>query len=338
MPSKGPESGLAATHSSDSRRIRPCIRWFRRRRAASRCDSIDLLVTEYGPPTVGTEKRERQKAARQAKIEELRKGEQRDNVRRRGLMIGALVVAFVAFAIVFSLLTNDDGDDQETATSDTTQSDGTTGDTATEDTATDDSTPEDSAPAADPLPCPAADGSQEQVREFPAAPEMCIDTAKTYTATMETDAGTIVIELADDAAPVTVNNFVYLARYKYFDGLTFHRVIPDFVLQGGDPEGTGAGGPGYQFEDELPDPEEYQAGSLAMANSGPDTNGSQFFIVTSEEGAQTLVDAVGGEAAYSLFGQVVEGMDVVAAIEADGDPSGTPTTVHVMETVTITET
>ena len=294
---------------------------------------------------MGTEKRERQKQARQAKIEELRKGEQRENVRRRGVMIGALVVAFVGFAIVFSILTRDD-DDGETATTDTTavedgddqtDPDADPDETTPEDSVPEDTTPDEPEPAGDPLPCPATDGSEEQVQEFPAAPDMCIDTEKTYTATMVTDAGTIEIELADDAAPITVNNFVYLARYKYFDGLTFHRVIPDFVLQGGDPLGTGTGGPGYQFEDELPDPDDYQAGSLAMANSGPDTNGSQFFIVTSEEGAQTLVDAVGGSANYSLFGQVTEGMDVVAAIEADGSAGGTPSTTHIIESVTITE-
>lgn len=293
---------------------------------------------------MGTEKRERQKQARQAKIDELRKGEQRENVRRRGLMIGALVVAFVGFAIVFSILTRDDDGDETAATTDTTAVDDSEdpGDSTPEDSTPDDTQPEDSVPDepepdADPLPCPAVDGSEDQVQEFPAAPDMCIDTAKTYTATMVTDAGTIEIELADDDAPITVNNFVYLARYKYFDGLTFHRVIPDFVLQGGDPLGTGTGGPGYRFEDELPDPEDYQAGSLAMANSGADTNGSQFFIVTSEEGAQTLVDAVGGTANYSLFGQVIEGMDVVEAIEADGSAGGTPSTTHIIESVTITE-
>lgn len=294
---------------------------------------------------MGTEKRERQKQARQAKIEDLRKTEQRENVRRRGVMIGAAIVAFLAFAIGFSILTKDDDETQASTTDTTAVDDGaeedptdpSSEDSTVEDPAVEDPAPEDTAPDADPLPCPPADGSAEQTQSFPAAPDMCIDTAKTYVATMVTDAGTIVIELADDAAPLTVNNFVYLARYKYFDGLTFHRVIPDFVLQGGDPQGTGAGGPGYQFADELPDPDDYQAGSLAMANSGPDTNGSQFFIVTSESGAQTLVDAVGGAAAYSLFGQVIEGMDIVQAIEADGDPTGTPTTTHIIESVTITE-
>src|SRR5207248_1229238 len=106
-------------------------------------------------------------------------------------------------------------------------------------------------------------------------------------------------------APFTVNNFVVLARYHFFDGVPFHRVIPDFVLQGGDAEkGDGTGGPGYTFKDELPKAGDYKAGSLAMANSGPNTNGSQFFVVTSAKGAKTLVDAVGGKANYTLFGQV----------------------------------
>jgi cyclophilin family peptidyl-prolyl cis-trans isomerase len=275
---------------------------------------------------VGTEKRERQKQARQEKIQALRHVEQRESVRRRGLMIGVLIAAFVAFAIVFSVLTADD-DESETATTDST----------TTEPAEDDTSTSTSEPAGDPLPCPEPDGSSEQTTEFPAAPEMCIDPEKDYTATMVTDAGTIELDLLEDEAPITVNNFVYLARYRYYDGLDFHRVIPDFVLQGGDPQGDGSGGPGYQFEDELPDPDDYQAGSLAMANSGPNTNGSQFFIVTSEQGATTLVEAVGGEAAYTLFGQVTEGMDVVAAIEADGSPGGAPATIHKIESVTITE-
>ncbi|HEU5085497.1 MAG TPA: peptidylprolyl isomerase [Acidimicrobiales bacterium] len=272
---------------------------------------------------MGTSKRERQKQARQEKIEELRRAEQRDATRRRAIMIGIAVVAFLAFAIGFSVLTSDDDGEDVAATDDT----------ATDDTATDDTEGEE--PAGDPLPCP--EGEVERTTEFPAPPPTCIDPSKDYKATVVTDAGTIEIDLFEDEAPVTVNNFVYLARYQYFDGLTFHRVIPDFVLQGGDPNGDGTGGPGYQFEDELPEPEDYQAGSLAMANSGPNTNGSQFFIVTSEQGAESLVQAVGGTANYSLFGQVTEGMDVVAAIEGDGSPGGQPSTVHTIESVTITE-
>lgn len=279
-------------------------------------------MREYLSPTVGTDKRERQKIARQEKIEQLRAAEHRQATRKRGLGIATFVVLFVVAAIAFSVLTADDGDDDVSATGTTLPSDAVDTDTDTD---------------AAPLPCPTTDGSQVRVVEFPAAPDMCIDPAKQYTATMVTDVGTVVIELDAEAAPLTVNNFVYLARYKYYDGLTFHRVIPDFVIQGGDPAGNGSGGPGYRFADELPQPEDYGAGSLAMANSGVDTNGSQFFVVTSENGARTLVEAVGGTANYSLFGQVVEGMDVVAAIEGDGTPAGSPTVVHRIESVTITE-
>ena len=120
---------------------------------------------------------------------------------------------------------------------------------------------------------------------FNKPPPMTIDPAKKYTATMETSCGKITIDLDAKAAPKTVNNFVFLAKQKYYDGLTFHRVVKDFVIQGGDPKGTGSGGPGYEFEDELP-PDGYKIGSLAMANSGANTNGSQFFIVTGNEGAR----------------------------------------------------
>ena len=178
--------------------------------------------------------------------------------------------------------------------------------------------------------CPAADGSSPKQKRFDGPPPMCIDPEKRYTAEMVTSKGTLKIALDPIAAPKTVNNFVVLARYHYYDGIVFHRIIPGFVLQGGDPQGTGRGGPGYQFEDELPQAGEYQVGSVAMANSGPNTNGSQFFVVTGDQGAQL-------PPSYSLFGKVTEGMDVVKAIEADGSAEGTPTTVHVMTSVTIEE-
>ncbi|MBW3579470.1 MAG: peptidylprolyl isomerase [Actinomycetota bacterium] len=138
---------------------------------------------------------------------------------------------------------------------------------------------------------------------------MCIDPSKRYTAEMTTSLGTLTIALDPVAAPLTVNNFVVLARYHYFDGLVFHRVIKGFMCQGGDPEGTGRGGPGYRFADELPRPGRYEVGSVAMANAGPDTNGSQFFIVSGPSG-------VGLPPSYSLFGKVVKGLDVLAAMEA----------------------
>ena len=113
---------------------------------------------------------------------------------------------------------------------------------------------------------------------------MGIDPTKRYTATMETSMGTLVIALDPIRAPKTVNSFVYLAGYHYYDGIIFHRIIKGFVCQGGDPTGTGRGGPGYQYEDELPKAGQYQIGSLAMANAGPNTNGSQFFLISGQSG------------------------------------------------------
>src|ERR1700736_824232 len=165
--------------------------------------------------------------------------------------------------------------------------------------------------------CPAADGSSPKRQKFDGPPPMCINPAKRYTAEMVTSKGTITIALDPIAGPKTVNNFVVLARYHYFDGIIFHRVIPGFVLQGGDPQGTGTGGPGYQFDDELPKPGRYELGSLAMANAGAHTNGSQFFIISGPQGRQLPPK-------YSLFGKVVSGVDVIAAIDAIGTPSGTP--------------
>jgi len=160
---------------------------------------------------------------------------------------------------------------------------------------------------------------------------MCIDPAKTYTATMVTNKGTMTIALDPLAAPLAVNNFVVLARYHYYDGVGFHRIIPGFVIQGGDPQGTGRGGPGYKFADELPRPGRYEIGSLAMANAGPNTNGSQFFIICGPSG-------MGLPPQYSLFGKVVDGLDVVAELEKAGSPgAGTPTQKVFMESVTVTE-
>lgn len=178
--------------------------------------------------------------------------------------------------------------------------------------------------------CPPEGGASERVTSFEQAPPMCIDEEKTYTATLATDVGEVEIALDAQAAPKTVNNFVVLARYGFYDGLTFHRVIQDFMAQGGDPSGDGSGGPGYTIADELPEAGEYEVGSVAMANRGPDTNGSQFFIVTGEAGVQL-------PPSYSLFGTVTSGQDAVATIEADGSADGAPATVHTIESVTISQ-
>ncbi len=177
---------------------------------------------------------------------------------------------------------------------------------------------------------PEPDGSSPQTQHFDGPPPMVIDPEKRYTAELVTSKGTMTIALDPVAAPKTVNNFVFLARWHYFDGIVFHRVIPGFVLQGGDPQGTGTGGPGYRFEDELPPAGRYEVGSLAMANAGPDTNGSQFFVISGPDGVRL-------PPSYSLFGKVVKGLDVVAAIDAVGSRSGKPSERVVIESVTVTE-
>jgi cyclophilin family peptidyl-prolyl cis-trans isomerase len=138
-------------------------------------------------------------------------------------------------------------------------------------------------------------------------PEHQIDDTKMYRATIGTDRGTIVMDLDPQLAPDTVNNFVALARQGYYDGLTFHRVVPEFVVQGGCPEGSGRGGPGYRFADE-PVLGEYTLGAVAMANAGPGTNGSQFFVCIDDCTRKLSKD-------YNLFGHVVEGVDVAQSIE-----------------------
>ena len=158
---------------------------------------------------------------------------------------------------------------------------------------------------------------------------MGIDPAKRYTATMETSMGTLVIALDPIAAPRTVNNFVYLAAQHYYDGVIFHRIISGFMCQGGDPDGSGRGGPGYKFGDELPKPGKYQIGSVAMANAGPNTNGSQFFIVSGPSGC-------GLPPLYSLFGQVIKGLDIVEMMQnVPTGPGDRPKTDVVIKSVAI---
>ena len=173
--------------------------------------------------------------------------------------------------------------------------------------------------------------------QWSSAPEMKIDPAKTYIATIETNRGTVVAELYSEQAPATVNNFVCLASEGYYEGVVFHRVIRDFMIQTGDPTGTGRGGPGYQIEDELPgDDLDYKEGVLAMANSGPNTNGSQFFINQDNNSGRL-------QKSYTIFGQVTEGMDVVDTIaevpvsaNAQGEQSVPAATMTVLS-ITITE-
>lgn len=179
------------------------------------------------------------------------------------------------------------------------------------------------------------DEGEEMAKQYSQPPAMRIDPSKTYTATLQTNKGTVEVEFYPDDAPNTVNNFVCLAEDGYFDGTPFHRIVKGFVIQGGDPTGTGAGGPGYRFEDE-PVSKEYERGTLAMANAGPNTNGSQFFVVLEDLRGRLPKN-------YTIFGRVTEGMDVVDAI-ADTPTSvgrsgenSTPNEPITLESVTVTE-
>lgn len=229
------------------------------------------------------------------KQEELR----RQKEQRRNRIIGGVVVAVVAALVLFFLW--DRGGDEET--------------TATEITG--------ERPLASLEPAERAD-------YYDAAPVMAIDTEKEYQAVIRMESGgEMVIDLFDDEAPVTVNNFVYLANQGYYDGTTFHRVLADFMAQGGDPTGTGAGGPGYSFEDETENGLSFdRPGLLAMANAGPNTNGSQFFI--------TFVPTPHLDGAHTIFGELVEGDDVLSGInlrdpETSTEPGDTITEIVILE-------
>jgi peptidylprolyl isomerase len=167
-------------------------------------------------------------------------------------------------------------------------------------------------------------------KQYASAPPLVIDVAKQYFATVKmAKGGEFVIQLYPDKAPLTVNSFVFLARQGYFDGVTFHRVLEGFMAQGGDPTGTGGGGPGYSFVNEINDLAFDKAGVVAMVNAGPDTNGSQFFIMFGPYGLS--------ESDYTIFGQVISGMDTVNAITLR-DPSQNPTFPgDMIESITITE-
>ncbi len=165
--------------------------------------------------------------------------------------------------------------------------------------------------------------------------DMALEQGKRYTGTLETNKGTIRVEFFPEEAPATVNNFVSLARAGYYDGTPFHRIVKGFVIQGGDPTGTGTGGPGFQFDDE-PISRDYEKGILAMANAGPHTNGSQFFIVLGDLRGSLPKN-------YTIFGRVTDGMDVVDAIASTPTRRGrsgensTPTEDVTLERVTISE-
>jgi cyclophilin family peptidyl-prolyl cis-trans isomerase len=278
---------------------------------------------------VPTDKRLRQREGRQARQAELRRAQQRKQQRRRYAIIGVVVVVLFG---VFYFATRGSSKKKTNVSANASSTTAAPGASTTQPAS---ATTVQKAVAVLPAPanvgCPKPDGSSPHYTKFSSPPPMCIDPTKKYTATIQTDVGTITATLDATAAPKTANNFAFLAGYHFFDGIVFHRVVPAFVIQGGDPTGTGSGGPGYQFADELPKAGAYKIGSLAMANSGPNTNGSQFFIITGQQGAALPPN-------YSLFGQVVTGGDVMTKINADGaaDPNP-PKVTHRMVNVTVAE-
>jgi cyclophilin family peptidyl-prolyl cis-trans isomerase len=179
------------------------------------------------------------------------------------------------------------------------------------------------------------EGDETMPQQYNEQPAMRIDPAKSYTGVLQTNKGSIEVEFFPEDAPVTVNSFVCLAEDGYFDDTPFHRIVKGFVIQGGDPTGTGSGGPGYQFSDE-PIARDYERGTLAMANAGPNTNGSQFFVVLEDLRGKLPKN-------YTIFGRVTEGMDVVDAIANTPTRTGrsgensTPTEPVTLEKVTISE-
>jgi peptidyl-prolyl cis-trans isomerase B (cyclophilin B) len=279
---------------------------------------------------MGTAKRERKKENRRLKLDDEAR---RDRARRtRRLVLRVLVVVGVALGIGFLIWLAGRDD----AATEVTDDSATATETETTEPAPDRTFPP--PPTGDtlsgPTPCPPAEGADARVAQFAEAPPVCIEDGRTYTAIVETNLGSLTIELDPAAAPITVNNFVVLARYRYFDGTECHRAIPKFVVQCGDPTASGTGDPGYSFVDELPAAGAYRIGSLAMANSGPNTNGSQFFIVTGADGANLPPQ-------YSLFGRVTAGLDTtLPAMDALGNAQGNgvpPLEPILIRSVTIVE-
>jgi cyclophilin family peptidyl-prolyl cis-trans isomerase len=272
-----------------------------------------------------SEKRARQRAAREAKLA----AEARARRRRTLLRNGAIVVVLAAAVIGSLVLITSHSTSKTTASrsstttsrpsgsSTTTTVAGATSTTVAATTAAEQAAANHVATAAG---CPANPATRVNTLSWKTAPPMTIDPAKTYTATVSTTAGSFVITLDARTAPITVNNFVFLARQGFYHCVIFHRVIPGFMDQTGDPTGTGTGGPGYTIPDEYPPKaanpaSQYPIGSVAMANTGqPHTGGSQWFIVTGPQG-ESLPNT------YSLFGTVTSGMNVVQTINAEGNPS-----------------
>lgn len=280
---------------------------------------------------MGTEKRARQKQQHQTRREAAEKANRAAENRTR--IIGALVIVAMV-AVVAGLVVLLSGDDEADVASEDTS-----------DVTTPDSTepllqpavlvgPGAGATVTGPTECPEADGSSERTTSFEEAPPMCIDESKSYTAVFETTSGQFTVELDAAAAPLTVNNFVVLARYHFYDGIPFHRIVPDFVIQAGDPSDTpsGIGGPGYTIAEEPPEDGTYEKYDLAMAKTQePNSTGSQFFIVTGDPAP------LNAQPTYSLFGRVTSGTEVVDALGAAEVVGDGPVEQHTIQRVSITE-
>jgi cyclophilin family peptidyl-prolyl cis-trans isomerase len=262
---------------------------------------------------MATSKRERQKAARRERLERIQRYERRRKNIRRGVIvaiIAALVVGTGAFLFAGS----------KTPTTTTTTSTSTTSTTPPTTTTTlskaDQSAQAASNAKAVAFGCPASTTTRVNTLSFKKAPAMTINKSATYDADFDTTAGAFVVQLDAATAPITTNNFVFLAEHNFYKCVIFQRVIPGFAIQGGDPTGTGSGGPGYSIPDELPKAASptYPLYSVAMANAGPNTGGSQFFIVTGANGEALQPN-------YSLFGKVISGIGAVKTIQNAGNPS-----------------
>ncbi len=278
---------------------------------------------------MATSKRERQKAARREKLERMQKEAKRRQNMRRGVIVA--IVAIVVLGTGALLFTGG----SPTTTSTTTSSTASTTTSTIKGGAAPGGISQAQANAkAVAAGCPASTSTRVNTLTWPKPPAMTINTSKTYYAHFVTTAGSFVVKLDAQSAPITTNNFVFLAEHQFYKCVIFHRVIPGFVVQGGDPTGTGGGGPGYSIKDELPKAGNptYPLYSLAMANTGSaNTGGSQFFIVTGPSG-EALPNT------YSLFGQVISGQNVVKILNEAGSASGVPPTVtHRMLSVTISE-
>ena len=273
---------------------------------------------------VGTAKRERKKANKAARNVREARQQRVDDVRRKATKWGITIVVGLGLVVGIAALGGAFSSEEPSSEASVEAGDASAENTSASETET-------SEPSVE---CPPADGSANQQQSFDNAPPTCIDADASYSAEIVTNKGTLVVELDQSRAPLAVNNFVTLARYHYFDNTECHRIIPGFMAQCGDPTATGTGGPGYRFADELPEAGEYQIGSLAMANSGPDTNGSQFFIISGATGVNLPPN-------YTLFGQVTEGLDsTLPALDAAGNPesNGVPPLEQVIiESVTIIE-